>query len=65
MSQRSDSRVTRRRFLQQGSTVAAGAALVGTATAGPGEETKRDMKYRRFRMAAARRHHLAASGSGP
>ncbi len=48
MSERSDSRVTRRRFLQQGSTVAAGAALAGTATAGLGDDTKGDMKYRRF-----------------
>jgi predicted aldo/keto reductase-like oxidoreductase len=48
MSNDHESRVTRRRFLEHGSTIAASAALVGTATAGLGGDAKAEMKYRRF-----------------
>jgi uncharacterized protein len=39
--------VTRRQFLQTGSAIAAGTALVGSAAA-PADESKPGMKYRRF-----------------
>ncbi len=48
MSQRDDSAVTRRRFLEKGSAIAVGAALSGTPSRGLGAAAKPEMKYRRF-----------------
>jgi len=48
MSQRDESPVTRRRFLEKGSAMAVGAALAGTPRATPASAGKTGMKYRRF-----------------
>ncbi|MHC4401350.1 MAG: aldo/keto reductase [Planctomycetota bacterium] len=48
MSERNTSAVTRRRFLEKGSAMAAAAALAGAPGALRGGEAETDMKYRRF-----------------
>ncbi|MFH1924212.1 MAG: aldo/keto reductase [Planctomycetota bacterium] len=48
MSRRDNSPVTRRRFLEKGSAMAVGAAIVGQSGVAPAATAKTDMKYRRF-----------------